>query len=264
VRTQRIALAPGTIRGVSGIDFLDAPVRQARTVDDASHRPWPLPDEAWIQGQTWHDVLFAHWRVDAAQLGRLLPPELTLDLFAGVAWIGVVARRVTGLRLRGLPPLPGLSSFAELNVRTYVTNGGRPGVWLFSITVPNPIVVEAVKRLYKLPAERGRVSLDRHGGGFRFGSLSHGSVFGARYRGLGKPLEAKRGRLEHFLTERYCLYTADGGRLYQAEVHHHPWQLQRAEAAVDATSVAPVALAGDPHLLYCARQDSVAWALEEV
>jgi uncharacterized protein YqjF (DUF2071 family) len=246
-----------------GLDFLDAPVRQARTIDEVSHRPWALPDEAWFQGRTSHDVLFAHWRADAAELGRLLPPELTLDLFAGVAWIGVVALRVTGLRLRGLPPLPGLSSFAEVNVRTYVTHGGRPGVWLFSMTVPNAIVAEAVKRLYKLPAERGRVAIRREGKELHGVSLAHGDSFDARYRGRGKPAEPERGTLEHFLTERYCLYTADGGRLYRAEVHHRPWQLQRAEAAIESTSVAPVPLAGDPHLLYCARQDSVAWALEE-
>ena len=248
---------------MSGIDFLDAPVRQARTVDDASHRPWPLPEEAWVQGQTWHDVLFAHWRTDAAELGRLLPPELTLDLFAGVAGIGVVASRVTGLRLRGLPPLPRLSSFAELDVRTYVSHGGRPGVWLFSITVQNQIVVEAVKRLYKLPAERGRVTLRREGKERRFASFAHGDSLDARYRGRGKPAAAEAGTLEHFLVERYCAYTADGGRLYRAQTHHAPWQLQRAEGTIEVAGLAPVALAGDPNLLYCSRQDSVTWALEE-
>ena len=248
---------------MSGIDFLDAPVRQARTVVDSSRRPWPLPEAGWVQGQTWHDVLFVHWRADAAGLARLLPPELSLDLFAGVAWIGVVASRVTGLRLRGLPPLPGLSSFAELDVRTYVTHGGRPGVWLFSVTVPNAIVVEAVKRLYKLPAERGRVTIRRRGKERLFASLAQRDSLDAHYRGRGKPAAAEPGTLEHFLTERYCLYTADGGRLYRAETHHLPWQLQRAEATVEAKGLAPVALAGDPHLLYCARQDSVSWALEE-
>lgn len=247
---------------MSGLDFLDAPVRQARTVEYAEHRPWPLPTECWAQAQTWHDVLFAHWRTDAAELGRLLPPELTLDLFAGVAWIGVVAARVSGLRVRGLPPLPGVSSFAELDVRTYVTHGGRPGIWVFSMTVPSPIVVEAVKRLYKLPARRGRVTSVRDGKERRFAARADGDSFDARYRGRGKAAAAHAGTLEHFLAERYCAYTADGGRLYRADVHHPPWQLQRGDASIVADGTGPVALRGEPHLIYCARQDAVAWTLE--
>ncbi len=247
---------------MNGIDFLDAPVRQARTVDAASHRPWPLPGEPWAHAQTAHDVLFAHWRANAEELGRLLPPELTLDLFAGVAWIGIVASRVTGLRLRGLPPLPALSSFAELDVRTYVSHGGRQGVWLFSIRLSNPFVVEAVKRLYKLPAERGRVTLKRVGNERLLALSGHGNSLAALYRARGKAVAAEPGTLEHFLSERYCVYTANGGTLFRAETHQPPWRLQRAEGTIEAEGFAPVPLGGEPHLVYCARQDSVTWALE--
>jgi hypothetical protein len=232
-------------------------VRQALAAEDVSHRPWPAPEGHWVQAQTMEDVLFAHWRVEPAALARLVPPELTLDTFDGEAWVGAVALRVTNLRLRGLPPVPGLSSFAELNVRTYVTLDDRPGIWFFSLELGNLLVVEAMKRLYRLPARR--VGVDAGQGRYELPG------FAARYRSAGEPFRAGAGTLEEFLTERFCLYTADGGRLYRAEVHHAPWLLQRVEGAVDAAQVSPVALPEEaPQLLYAASRDLLAWGLEEL
>ncbi len=242
---------------MSAFGSLTASVRQALAAEEVSHRPWPMPDGHWLQGQTLEDVLFAHWRVEPAALARLLPPELAVDTFDGEAWLGVVALRVTNLRLRGLPPLPGLSSFAELNVRTYVSLGDRPGIWFFSLTVGNTLVAEAMKRLYRLPAQRARI--DAGPGGYGLAGFS------ARYRPVGETLQAGAGTLEEFLTERFCLYTADGGRIYRAEVQHAPWQLQRAEGTIDTNTRSPVPLPNEtPHLLYAASQDLLAWGLEEL
>ena len=67
----------------------------------------------------------------------LVPAGLELDTFEGQAWIGVVPFRMTGIR-----PVASaaawLSAFAELNVRTYVTVGGKPGVCFFSLDAANP------------------------------------------------------------------------------------------------------------------------------
>jgi uncharacterized protein len=239
---------------VSAFGSLTASVRQALAADDVSHRPWPAPKGHWEQAQTMEDVLFAHWRVEPEALARLLPPELAVDTFAGGAWLGIVALRVANLRLRGLPPVPGISSFVELNVRTYVTLGDRPGIWFFSLELGNAIVVEAMKRLYRLPASRERIEA-------AVGSYELAG-FDARYAALGEPFQAGPGSLEEFLAERFCFYTADGGRLYRAEVHHAPWQLQRAEGTVEATTILPVG--DEPHLLYAASQDMLAWGLEEL
>src|SRR5258708_37918474 len=95
--------------------------------------PWRLPRGPWIMAQRWHDVLFAHWRVPPESLRPLIPEGLGLDLFQGQAWLGVVPFRMTGVRPRLVPPLPWLSAFPELNVRTYVVAGGKPGVWFFSL-----------------------------------------------------------------------------------------------------------------------------------
>jgi uncharacterized protein YqjF (DUF2071 family) len=233
-------------------ELLDAPVRQASSTGEVAHRPWALPEGTWVQGQTWNDVLFAHWRAEAAALRLFVPRELELEEHDGVAWLGVVAFRVTALRLHGLPPLPGLSGFGQLNVRTYVTDGARPGVWFFTLRLTNPLVAEGVKRFYRLPAERARVD------------VSHGLVdadgFHASY-GAGT---AAAGPFERFVAERYCHYTADGGRLYRAEVHHRPWQLARVTGDVEAHDLGPVALAGEPQLHASPRQDAVVWPLVEL
>ena len=242
---------------MSAFGSLAASVRQAHTVDDVSHRPWPAPTGPWTQAQTLEDVLLAHWRLDPASLARLLPPELAVDTFAGEAWLGILAFHVTNARLRGLPPVPGLSSFPQVNVRTYVSLDDRPGIWFFSLDVGNALVAEAMKRLYRLPARRTRIEA-RPG---RYALTG----FEARYRGVGDPFEAGAGSLEAFLTERFCVYTADGGRLYRAEVHHQPWQLRVAEATIEAKTIAPVAVEdGEPNLLLAATQDLLVWSLEEL
>jgi uncharacterized protein YqjF (DUF2071 family) len=246
---------------VSAFGSLATSVRQAHVADDVSHRPWPTPEAPWAQAQTLEDVLLVHWRVEEAALARLLPPELAVDVFGGEAWLGILAFQVTNARLRGLPPLPGLSSFAELNVRTYVSLDGRPGVWFFSLDLGNALAVEAMKRLYRLPARRARIDASQG----RYELVRPDAAFKVRYRGAGEPFEASPGTLEAFLAERFCAYTADGGRLYRAELHHPPWRLRRGEATIEASTIAPVALgAGEPHLLVAASQDLLVWALEEL
>src|SRR5262245_48806069 len=94
-----------------------------------AQRPYPPPRRPWMGRMAWHDLLFAHWPVRERQIREFVPEELELDMFAGSCWIGIVPFRMTDVGLRGLPPLPWLSAFPEINVRTYVTRDGRPGVW---------------------------------------------------------------------------------------------------------------------------------------
>jgi hypothetical protein len=238
-------------------------VRQARVVDQVDHRPWPLPYEPWTSAQSWLDLAFLHWRVDADELGKLLPDSVRLETHDGSAWLGIVPFVVTGLRLRGLPALPRLSTFAELNVRTYVTHEDRPGIWFFSLDAGRRSFVEAAKKLYRLPYSRARMTCVRGEDGVHFESARAGAAFDARYRGEGALFQAEPGSLEAFLTERYCLYTEDGGRLYRAEIHHPPWDLQLATAAVDLNTMPPVQLLDDEaHVLFSPRQDTVVWPLE--
>jgi uncharacterized protein YqjF (DUF2071 family) len=181
--------------------------------------------------------------------------------------------RVAGLRLRGTLPLPGVSSFLELNVRTYVTAGGKPGIWFFSLDASSRLAVEAARRTYKLPHFRARMSAESRGEWVEFESARSRSgptprVFSARYRPRGAEFTAAPGSLEEFLAERYCLYTVDErGRLHRAEIHRLPWPLQPAEARLELNTMAPdgVELRDEEPLLHFARaQDVVIWPLKRV
>jgi uncharacterized protein YqjF (DUF2071 family) len=246
-------------------EFLDAAVRQAGVVDTTEHRPWPLPDSPWTSAQSWLDLAFLHWRVDAAELRKLLPGSVELELFDGSAWLGVTPFLLAWFRARGLPPVPRYSTFPELNVRTYVTHDGKPGIWFFSLDAASRLFVEGGKKLYRLPYFHAEMSCVRTGDQVQYESARPGAAFSGGYRGDGPLFQAEPGSLEAFLTERYCLYTEDGVRLYRAEIHHPPWDLQHGEAHVDLNTMAPVGLGDEtPHVLFSPRQDVVVWPLREL
>ena len=217
------------------------------SLGEASHRPWALPAESWVMAQSWHDLLFAHWPVPVAALRALIPEPLEIDKFDGAGWVGVVPFRMAGVRLRGTPALQWLSAFPELNVRTYVTADGKPGVWFFSLDAANAIAVAIARAWFHLPYYRARMSCEEHAGWVQYRSerTHHGAVSGAlvgRYRPIGAVVRAKSGTLEHFLTERYCLYATDGrGRVIRGEIHHAPWPLQAAEAELTKNTIAEAA-----------------------
>lgn len=232
---------------------------------DTAHRPWPVPRRPWSNVQSWVDLAFLHWRADADELRRLVGRSVELEVFEDEAWIGIVPFLLSGLRARGITPLPFVSTFPELNVRTYVTCDGKPGVWFFSLDAGSALIVEAARRFYKLPYHHARMTCARVGDHVQYDSARGAAEFSASYRGTGDLFHAEPGTLEYFLTERYCLYTEAGGRTYRAEIHHLPWDLQRGEATVDVNTMAPLALGDEaPHVLFSPRQDAVVWPLAAI
>jgi uncharacterized protein len=236
---------------------LEDAAAQAGSLRETQHRPYPASERPWVMGQTWLDLLFAHWRVPHDLLRPHVPDRLELEQHEGSAWIGLTPFRVTGLRLRGTPPLPLLSSFLELNCRTYVRAGDRPGIWFFSLDASSRAAVTAARRTYRLPYRHARI--EAGAGSFQAGANDAG-FFRARYRGVGIPAPSERATLEYFLTERYCLYAGDGE--LRAEIHHAPWPLQPADAEVEQRGIAPVELEGEPICHYARRQDVVVWSPE--
>jgi hypothetical protein len=231
---------------------------------EISHRPWPVPERPWLQAQTWERLCFLHWRVPADTLRELVPEQLELDTHDGSAWLGITPFRIRGLRLRGMLPLPRLSAFLELNVRTYVTHAGKSGIWFFTLDAESAFFVEAARRLYRLPYHHARMSWRTSGDRIDYQSERIGARFEGSYRPAGPAAPPERGTREHFLTERYCLYTEYENQLYRAEIHHPPWPLQPAEAELRENTMAPVDLERDPLAHYSERQDVVIWPLEPV
>jgi uncharacterized protein YqjF (DUF2071 family) len=216
--------------------------------------------------QTWHDLLFAHWPVDPGRLRALVPAPFPLDLFDEQAWIGVVPFHMTNVSPRGVPPLPWLSTFPELNVRTYVRVDDRPGVYFFSLDAGNSLAVHAARALLNMPYHSAAMTVVplTDGVDYRSSRVSGPAEFSARYGPTGRVFAAATGSLEHFLMERYCLYNVNRrGAPYRLEIHHPPWPLQPAQAQVDRNTMARasgVTLPDrSPLLHFSKRQDVVVW-----
>ena len=223
--------------------------------------------------QTWSDLLFAHWRVDATALRSVVPDALPIDEFDGSAWIGVTPFKVSGFRLHHLPPIPLISSFPEVNVRTYATIDGRPGIFFLSLDTSSRFAVESARRIYRLPYFQARQRMRRRGEEVAFGSDriqrdGPPAELIVRYRAAGAAFEPAPGTLEHFLTERYCLYTLDdAGHVLRGDIAHDPWRIRPARAELPVNTMArPVGLElEEAPLLHLAERRSVLfWTLRQV
>lgn len=239
------------------------------------HRPWNLPKGAWTWRQSWLDLLFAHWPVPKDALRPLVPDALDVQTFDGTSWIGIVPFRMAGVMRRPLPDLPWISAFPELNVRLYVERDGRPGVFFLSLDATNPLAVWAARQFFHLPYYRAAIDLVERPGDGAFPAYDYSShrrdrrgapaAFEGSYGPTSEVYLAAPGTLEHWLTERYCLYAVDPkGRMTRTEVHHVPWPLQQAEADIRVNTMAAphgLTLEGPPPLLHFARGiDVVVWS----
>lgn len=244
-----------------------------------SYRPRPLPSGRWVMTQRWNDLLFAHWPVESAQLAPLLPGGVKVDTFQGSGWLGAVPFWMDRIKVRGAPPIPGVRSFPELNLRTYVRDleSGAAGVYFFSLDAASLLAVIGGRTLYNLPYHWAEMRLEqRSEREFVFESRrrfqSRPVEFKARYRGLGptrKLAESQPGSLEYFLTERYCLFTSNrSGQSVRANVHHVPWPLEDAEADIERNDLAQaigVALPNEKPVLHYSRRLAVyIWPAELV
>jgi uncharacterized protein YqjF (DUF2071 family) len=225
--------------------------------------------------QTWRNLLFAHWPVPPRALRPLIPAGLTLQMLDGQAWLGITPFVLTGLRPRAMPALPGVSEFPEINVRTYVTAGGKPGVFFLSLDAGSALAVTGARAAYSLPYFRARFTVRAGARGsivYSSRRVHRGAAraeFSAEYRPTGAVAAAAAGTLAHWLTERYCLYAVDRrGGLHRAEIHHPPWPLQRAEAEITRNTMT----AGlgfevpdvEPLLHFARRLDVHVWPPESI
>jgi uncharacterized protein YqjF (DUF2071 family) len=249
-----------------------AALRQRGALGEVSHRPWPLPERPWFMGQSWRHLLFAHWPVEPDRLAAAVPSQLPLDVREGAAWIGVTPFGVEGLRLRQLPPPPVASRFLEVNVRTYVTVDGKPGIYFLSLDASSRLAVAVARRTYRLPYFHARITLERNGDDFNFHSErisddGRSAELGVSYAATGRRVP-EADSLARFLAERYCLYTlSEGGRIHRADIHHPPWPLEEAVGRIEVNTMAApygLKLVGEPLLHFSALQDVVLWNIEPV
>ncbi|MBX3083995.1 MAG: DUF2071 domain-containing protein [Anaerolineae bacterium] len=239
-----------------------------------AHRPYPLVTGPWIMRQTWSDLAFLHWSLPVEQMRALVPASLPLDTFEGEAWLGIVPFKMEYVSLRGCPNVPKLSFFPELNVRTYVKVGGKPGVYFFSLDAGNPIAVSLARRWFRLPYYHADMATHRDGNTVYYDSRrthrgAPPAAFKAHCHATSGVEIAAPGSLEHWLTERYCLYTTDPhGAVLRGEIHHQQWPLQTGEVDIEAnTLVEPLGLTLSKQPRWCHVVHTikmVAWNLRRV
>ncbi len=198
-----------------------------------SHRPWPLPKLPWGMQQGWMDALFIHYPIRIDILRNLVPDGLPLDSYDGWGWIGLVPFHMEGVRFRGIPAT---SSFPELNVRTYVTVDGKPGVYFFSLDATHLPMVMFAQKFCHLPYSHANMSIKRDEECIHFSSRRKNDAaitLDCSYRTISEPYLSTKGSFDDWLTERYCFYTKNAkGRVLRCDILHRPWPLQRAEAEI--------------------------------
>ncbi|HEX8890593.1 MAG TPA: DUF2071 domain-containing protein [Pyrinomonadaceae bacterium] len=228
-----------------------------------------------IMHQDWGKLLFMHWRMDEKHLRPLIPERLEIDTFDGSAWIAVSPFTMWDIRAFPpyLPPVPGLSSMHELNVRTYVHLDNVPGVWFFSLDANSHIAVTTARMFFHLPYYTAEMSLEEDEDTINYSSNrtdddAVDAELDATWR-KGEMLPfSQPGSLEFFLTERYCLYTTHKEKLYRCRIFHEPWPLQKVELLeLDSTMIEAQGLPtpkDDPLLHYAEELSVDIWPLEEV
>jgi uncharacterized protein len=208
-----------------------------------NHRPYPLPDMNWMMTQEWHHTLFVHWPVPLSSLREYVPLELEIDTFDGSAWIAIVPFQVKNTRGRFTPAIPGVSSYLEVNVRTYVKYGGRTGVYFFSLDANHLLAVLGAKAILGLNYKQANISFREKDHFEMISSRVQPPHRNAELELLYKPetevIFAEPGTLEHWLTERYCLWTKRGSRIFRGDIHHTKWELQRAQADISQKMIIP-------------------------
>lgn len=233
---------------------------------DVSHIPAAVPDRPWSITMRWEELLFLHWRAPVELLQRQLPDGLALDTHDGSAWLGVVPFRMAATRFRRLPRIPTSHTFPELNLRTYVRAGDRRGVWFFSLDATSRLAVEGARWSFGLPYFCAKMQCQRVGEVVHYrherrDRRGPAASFVASWREIGAPQRSAPGSLEHFLTERYCLFALRRGRLLRGDIAHRPWELARAEvslATCDMTRLLGLPSGGAPVSALVARPLAVA------
>ena len=241
------------------------------------HRPYALPTGQWRMTQRWNDLLFAHWPILEETMQGLLPKTLAVDAFDGYAWVGVVPFWMDRVRTRVVNDvalaIPSTGSFSELNLRTYVRSRttGMRGVYFFALDAASPLAVVGARTLFHLPYFWAKMRHEEKQGGVidyesRRLLTRQNAHFSAEYKGSGVIQPSIPGTLEHFLTERYCLFTGYRGRLLVGHIHHLPWPLESAEAEIrynELPTVHGIVLPERPPILHFARKLEVyLWSLQ--
>ncbi|WP_050614160.1 YqjF family protein [Bacillus testis] len=228
---------------------------------ELDHRPYPLPASPWIMTQTWENVLFMHYPIQYDCLRPHIPEGLEIDTFNGQAWITVLPFKITNMRVRYMPAIPLVSSFLELNVRTYVKKDGIPGIYFFSLDASELLAVVGAQASTGLPYRYARMSMRHDDNAYHFNSTrrfdQRSHMLDVSYTEGPVLIENLPDTLDHWLLERYCLYTFRLGMLLRGDIHHDKWKVTQTKVELRANSMLSFLLKKEPELCHFSKERHV-------
>lgn len=189
------------------------------------HRPFDLPNTKWSYYQEWNKALFLHWKIPLSILEGLVPEGLEIDTFEGNAYVSLVAFTMEKIRPRNLPAVHFISDFDEINVRTYVVNNSKQGVYFLNIEAAKSLSVFIARKLSGLPYEKANIKRTES----TYHSVNKRKGFYLKAVFEKRELLQSKTALDHWLTERYCLYVENGKSLYRYDIHHKEWEINNVE-----------------------------------
>ncbi|MBS4196512.1 YqjF family protein [Lederbergia citri] len=240
---------------------------------ETDQRPFPLPSKPWVLTQTWNHLLFCHWRVPVELLRAHVPNHLELDLFNGEAWIGIIPFEVNHMRLHGIPEIPYLNSYLELNVRTYVKYKGTPGIYFFTLDADKWMAVIGAKIGAFLPYRHAlmRMKIKENKVDFQSERKHPGSLkesLDIHYQSDSDLFLPEVESLEYWLFERYCFFITKGKHLYRGDIHHDRWRVSKAKATIHVNSMVPFLpqkyFDRQPLLHFSASKQVFAWPIKKI
>jgi uncharacterized protein len=241
------------------------------------HRPFPPPEKKWIMQQTWSNLLFVHFPVSINSLKEVVPRSLSIDTYKEVAWVSLVLFTIENISFKNFRMFTLIPSFAEMNIRTYVTYKGKPGVYFISCDAGNRFVCNVVKRWYSINfyfAKNILININHNNQLFFKSSRMDKNTNDQNIEALYQPTSsvishAKKGTLDYFLTERYCLFSCNiKNDLFIGNIHHDQWPLQPAYAELNTPEIQisnDVYIPVSPTKLhYVKRMDALFWNIEKL
>jgi uncharacterized protein YqjF (DUF2071 family) len=228
------------------------------------------PQGTPVMHQQWDNLLFLHWPFEAEVLRPFIPPRLEIDTFEDHAWIGVTPFALNNLHLTSMPPIPGLSSFYELNVRTYVHYNGVLGIWFFSLDASKVIPAVAARLFFMLPYFKAQIEFWQTDGEFNFDltRFSSQARFRAKWRTGLRLRDPDLESLAFFLAERYCYFAVQDHQVYITRIYHHPWILEEATVlSHESTMIGSIGIpepSADPLAHFARNQNVDIWAPAQI
>ncbi len=190
-----------------------------------AHRPFALPIGQWKYYQEWNNALFFHWTIPFDILRKCVPENFTIDTFGGNCYVSLVAFTMQKIRPKYLPSISLISDFNEINLRTYIDNDHKKGVYFLNIEAAKLFSTFIAKSLSGLPYEKSNIK--RTDKSYSSENIQNGFYLSTEFE-IKQELEHKT-ELDKWLTERYCLFLDKDKKFYRYDIHHKEWEIKNVD-----------------------------------